>query len=307
MAALLNSIPMRWPSGPLEIAKRQKTEGFTTQARQVLEFWHTPPALDILQGSPVNCLVVSWAAGLAEDAEQQRTLRPLVEAARQRNLAVLGWVDGQFDGSAAIAAAQAAGLTAVAIQGFSGKSEFPVIPWGNRARAPWSTTAPVLPVTENVWPGVQGRSNTVTAGPTALPWLDSNGWYIRLAKARTQAQVWVLFDPPAKAEVVPARSYPLAVCDAETAGGRWVISLDDALRAGLAGKNATAGATFKTISDAVELATFGVSGHAGASRGAPVEAAVDHAHRSVFITNYSMYGAGFGPEVLFQRPGGTFV
>jgi hypothetical protein len=244
---------MRWPSGPLEIAKRQKTEGFTPQARQTLEYWHSPPALDILQGSPVNCLVVSWAAGLAEDAEQQRTIRPLVDAARQRNLAVLGWVDGQSDGSAAIAAAQAAGLTAVAVQGFRGKSEFPVIPWGDRAHAPWDTTAPVLPVTDNVWPGVQGRGNTVTAAPTALPWLDSNGWYIRLAKARTQAQVWVLFDPPGKGAVVPARSYPLAVCDAETAGGRWVISLDDTLRAGLAEKNATAGATLKSVSDAVSF------------------------------------------------------
>lgn len=253
MAALMNLIPMRWPSGPLEVAKRQKTEGLTPQARQALEYWHTPPALDILQGSPVNCLVVSWAAGLAEDAEQQRTIRPLADAARQRNLAVVGWVDGQSDGKAAIAAAQAAGLAAVAVQGFTGKSEFPVIPWGDRAHAPWDTTAPVLPVTDNVWPGVQGRRDTATAGPTALPWLDSNGWYIRLARARAKAPVWVLFDPPGKGAVVPARSYPLAVVDAETAGGRWVISLDDALRASLAAKDATAGATLKTIWDAVSF------------------------------------------------------
>ena len=32
------------------------------------------------------------------------------------------------------------------------------------------------------------------------------------------------------------------------------------------------------------------------SQGAPVEAAVDHAHKYVFATNYSMYGANFGPE-----------
>ena len=32
------------------------------------------------------------------------------------------------------------------------------------------------------------------------------------------------------------------------------------------------------------------------SQGAPVEAAVDHAHTYVFATNYSMYGANFGPE-----------
>jgi len=244
---------MRWLSGPLEVASRQKREGFTAQERQVLEYWHGPSALDIIQGSPVNCLVVSWAAGLAEDAEQQRTIRPLVDAARQRKLEVVGWVDGQTDGRPAIAAAQAAGLTAVAIKGFNGKSDFPVIPWGDRAHAPWDTTAPVLPVTGNVWPGVAGRSGGASAGPTALPWLDSNGWYIQLALARTAAQVWVLFDPPGKGDVVPARSYPLAVCDAEKAGGRWVISLDDSLRAGLAEKNATAAATWKTVSDAVSF------------------------------------------------------
>jgi hypothetical protein len=254
MVALLDSIPMRWPSGPLEIARRQKAEGFTAQAKQVLEYWHGPAALDILQGTPVNCLVVSWAAGLAEDAEQQRTIRSLVDAARQRNLAVIGWVDGQPDSRAAVAAAQAAGLAAVAIQGFSGKSEFPVIPWSERAQAPWDTTAPVLPVTDNVWPGVTPiRRDEPTAGPTGVPWLDSNAWYIQLARARAKAPVWVLVDPPGKGTVLNARSYPLAVCDAGTAGGRWVISLGDALRAGLAEKNSTAGTTWKSVSDAVSF------------------------------------------------------
>src|SRR5262249_15406635 len=56
------------------------------------------------------------------------------------------------------------------------------------------------------------------------------------------------------------------------------------------------GALVKTIPDAVDLAQFGFAGHPGLSHGAPVEAAVDHAHRYVFATNYSMYGANFGPE-----------
>lgn len=245
---------MRWPSGPLEIAKRQKTDGFNAQVRQVLEYWHGPAALEILQGAPVNCLVVSWAAGLSEDAEQQRTIRPLVDAARQRNLAVVGWVDGEPDSKAVIAAAQAAGLSAVAIQGFSGKSEFPVIPWGDRAHAPWDTTAPVLPVTDNVWPGVTPiRRDEPSAGPTGVPWLDSNGWYIQLARARVNSRVWVMYDPPGKGAVVQPQRYPLAVCDAEAAGGRWVISLDEALRASLAERNATAGGTLKTIWNAVSF------------------------------------------------------
>ena len=243
---------MCWPSGPLEIARRQKAEGFTAQARQVLDYWHGAAALEILAGTPVNSLVISWAAGLAEDAAQQQTVRPLVSAARQRNLAVIGWVEGQADSKAAIAAAQAAGLTGVAVQGFRGKSDFPVIPWGDRAHAPWESTAPVLPVTDNVWPGAAaGRRDDPTAGPTGVPWLDTNGWYIQLARARTQSAVWVLFDPPGKGTVVPAQSYPLAVCDAEAAGGRWVISLDDNLRAGLAGKNAAASGAWKSVTDAV--------------------------------------------------------
>jgi YVTN family beta-propeller protein len=51
-----------------------------------------------------------------------------------------------------------------------------------------------------------------------------------------------------------------------------------------------------TIPDSVELSKFGISGHAGMSRGAPVEAAFTPDHRHLYVTNYSMYGAGFGPE-----------
>jgi YVTN family beta-propeller protein len=60
--------------------------------------------------------------------------------------------------------------------------------------------------------------------------------------------------------------------------------------------DAASGALVKTIPDSVDLARFGFAGHPGVSRGAPVEAAVDHAHRYMFASNYSMYGANFGPE-----------
>ncbi len=52
----------------------------------------------------------------------------------------------------------------------------------------------------------------------------------------------------------------------------------------------------KTISDAVNLARFGVRGHPGTSRGAPVELAVTPDSRYAYVSNYSMYGAGFGGE-----------
>lgn len=57
-----------------------------------------------------------------------------------------------------------------------------------------------------------------------------------------------------------------------------------------------AGALVKTIPDSVDLASFGYPGHAGLSRGAPVEGAVSPDHRFFYVTNYSMYGSDFGPE-----------
>ena len=51
-----------------------------------------------------------------------------------------------------------------------------------------------------------------------------------------------------------------------------------------------------TIPDAVNLARFGVKGHPGISRGAPVEAAFSPGGLFAYVTNYSMYGSGFGPE-----------
>jgi YVTN family beta-propeller protein len=60
--------------------------------------------------------------------------------------------------------------------------------------------------------------------------------------------------------------------------------------------DANSGGLVKTIPDSVDLSQYGISGHPGISRGAPVEAAVDHVHKYLFTSNYSMYGANFGPE-----------
>jgi YVTN family beta-propeller protein len=56
------------------------------------------------------------------------------------------------------------------------------------------------------------------------------------------------------------------------------------------------GALRRTIPDSVVLSRFHVGGHPGVSRGAPVEAAVTPDHTHMWVSNYSMYGAGFGPE-----------
>jgi YVTN family beta-propeller protein len=52
----------------------------------------------------------------------------------------------------------------------------------------------------------------------------------------------------------------------------------------------------ETIPDAVRLSRLGYPEYPGISRGAPVEAAFSSDGRYAYVTNYSMYGAGFGPE-----------
>ena len=57
----------------------------------------------------------------------------------------------------------------------------------------------------------------------------------------------------------------------------------------------SAGNLVTTIPDTVDLSKFGVPGGATV-RGAPVEAAFSPDSRYVYVTNYSMYGPGQGPE-----------
>ncbi len=52
----------------------------------------------------------------------------------------------------------------------------------------------------------------------------------------------------------------------------------------------------RTIPDTVDMSLFGYPGHPGVTHGAPVEAAFTPNSRYVYVSNYSMYGVGFGPE-----------
>jgi YVTN family beta-propeller protein len=58
----------------------------------------------------------------------------------------------------------------------------------------------------------------------------------------------------------------------------------------------SSGTLLKTISDGVDLTHFGVPGRPGLTHGAPVEAAITPDGKDVWVSNYSMYGTGSGPE-----------
>lgn len=53
-----------------------------------------------------------------------------------------------------------------------------------------------------------------------------------------------------------------------------------------------------TISDNVDLSDFGIDGHPGISKGSPVESVFTKDGAYEYVSNYSMYGKGFGPEGL---------
>jgi hypothetical protein len=92
------------------------------------------------------------------------------------------------------------------------------------------------------------------SGPTANPWIDSNGWLLRLAGVRSPRKtVWLMFSPPGAPRVVLLDSYLRAIADCGAAGGRWVVSLDSDLGGALARGDAKALASWKAIAGAVEF------------------------------------------------------
>jgi hypothetical protein len=229
-------VPMRWPCGPLEIERGERRQGFSAREAEALRAWCEPRVLERLEGSPVNCLVVSWADGSGGDESQQRALAPLVAAARQRALAVVGWVAEAADLRRAAGTAQAAGLSALASESRETVAGLEVLRFRERGLADRSPSA-FLGVAGLVWPGLrvtEAKDADAETGPTGPPWLDSNAWYVRLAKGLVDPRhLWLAFDPPEIGQPVAAAAYVQAIADTEVYGGRWLVSLDPHLRLGL--------------------------------------------------------------------------
>jgi hypothetical protein len=108
-------------------------------------------------------------------------------------------------------------------------------------------------IIEGEWPGVKlsesGVFDHATAGPTGVPWIDSNGWKIRLTAAlNLGTQVWVRAAP--RQPRLLAESYVTALADAAAHGGRWIISLDSQLAAGIAARSPEALDRWKKVTGA---------------------------------------------------------
>ncbi len=116
------------------------------------------------------------------------------------------------------------------------------------------STPPGVTVVSGVWPGIKmsqsGHRDESSTGPTGAPWVNSNGWKVRLAAAlNPQSAVWVEVAP----ENPPRGSYTLCFSDAAAFGGRWIISLDEQLARGIQAGNREA---LESWQDLVRAANF---------------------------------------------------
>jgi hypothetical protein len=212
--------------------------------------------LELLKGTPINCLVVDWAYGGPEDSAQQQALKPLLEAGRRLGLSVVGKVAMKEGTGAAVAAARAAGISAIMLEDTAGQSfDLPAILQFPRDKVSWESASTIFSSTENIWPGLNletMKGDNAVAGPTGVPWVDSNGWFSLLARELAPGRTLLLdFDPPDTSTVLHPASYALAIADSRAYGSRWIISLDDKLRAALSKGNPQAKGVWDKVCEAV--------------------------------------------------------
>jgi hypothetical protein len=157
---------------------------------------------------------------------------------------------------AAVAAARAAGLSAVMLGDSAGQAfDLPAILQFPRDKVAWETASTIFSSRENVWPGLgleTMKGDTAIAGPTGIPWVNSNAWFSLLAGELAPGKaLWLDFDPPDSPTALHPASYGLAIADSRAYGSHWIISLDDKLRGALAKGNLQAKGVWEKMCEAV--------------------------------------------------------
>ena len=199
--------------------------------------WHSsdPKSLELLTGTPVNCLLL----------ERSQWDAAFISAAQERGIAVLGVVHpGAQAGADALAATQQK-LNGIVLEGAidpasrdtvrttAQRSGQPVIELTDRRGIRLDSDDPILGAWQALWPGLEIEHNgKVIAGPSAAPWVNTNAGFLRYLRASTDAAIWIGVQPP-PGYVFPVERYAEAIGDAALAGARWIIALDADLEARL--------------------------------------------------------------------------
>ena len=258
-------VPIRWTGGPLELAWRTRAKTLPADAavRDAIARWYEPATLSLLEDSSANCLLVTWSApaDAAVEAEQKQLVKVYADAAHKRGLAVLGLVYAAGDASKIAADAARAALDGLVLEG-EFAPEFPValrkaagsmlvVEIAKDAAPLRSKSAPIVALA-GVAPSARNLSEMgIRGAPSSEPWIQSNIWLVRsFALASPSPAVWISSQP----ENASAVDYTRAVADASAAGGRWIVSLNDAFRAKLRARDASALETWRRLSSYLKFA-----------------------------------------------------
>lgn len=186
-----------------------------------------PKSLELLEDSPVNCLLLepgAWSAAFASEASR-------------RGLVTLGVVRPEAQPLEGARRALETGLTGIILEGAfqpevadsvrragAGK---PLLELPPRRGMRLHGDTPLAGTYQGLWPGIQAQEGgAAKARPTGGPWIDTNSGFLRFLKVVTPAPLWVANRPPEKT-VLPVERYLNAISDAEMLGARWVLALDE--------------------------------------------------------------------------------
>jgi len=272
-------VPIRWTGGPLELTWRTRTKTLPADAsvRDALARWYEPSTLSLLDDSSVNCLLVTWSASAeaAVEAEQQQLIKIYAEAAHRHGLAVLGIVYSPGNASEIAADAARAALDGLVLEG-----EFPpefatalrkaagamlVIEIAKDAASWRSKPAQIIAVVGEAPSGRNLSEMGIRGSPSSQPWIESNIWLVHSFRLISPSRpVWISSQIEKAASTI---EYARAMADAAAAGGRWIVSLDDALRAKLRTRDPSALETWHRLSSYLRFAESHAAWHALAPYG----------------------------------------
>lgn len=204
LAALPDLVPARWMS-------------------------NDPASLDLLRGTPVNCVLV----------EQAQWSQPFNEAASKRGVVTMAVIRPEADllasahraielrfGGAVLEGSFAAARKPDLVKALS-DAKLPIIELTPRTEMKFDPSAQVVGTDQGVWPGIQiEEDGKAKAAPSGAAWIDTNSGFLRYVRASTEAAVWIANQPPQK-QVFSADRYIQAIADANMVGARWVLSFDE--------------------------------------------------------------------------------
>ena len=209
--------------------------------------WADEASLELLTGTPANCLLLKDYPA------------PFVKAAADKGLVTLAVLTPGGDVVAATRQALDAKVTGIVLQGDfaegtapavrAAANGAPVIELTSRSRMALASTAPILGTYQGVWPGIGVQDNGEhKAGPTGSTWIDTNTGFIRAARAWGNASLWIANEPPPQTAVTGPR-YLQVIADAAISGARWVVAFDADFASRLHRREAPALGNWKRMSD----------------------------------------------------------